>query len=464
MKVLLRLFLIAVFILPLFSVSAKAKSTREEIEELKQQIEAMQLQHQQQIEQLRQQVELMETAREVDREKIAEVAQKEDDAWYNNFKAKYKKGLTFQSEDGKFKIRFRLRGQFQASVTDRDGAYTSTNFSVARLRMKWDGHGFKPWFLYTLQLGARNNVDLRDLYFTVAYNKAIMPRFGQNKVPFSRGALNSSSALQFVTRAITDGEFAYGRDRGISVYGGLGANSDYSFSYGAGVYNGDGRNGRSTDSNMLYAGRVQFGAGGEGNKFGMLFRGNNSSFPTEEAYKLVPNFAKSPTFVVGAAIAGIPGLNIDRKTPDGSIAKRMGELGVTVADVVSITGDVNFKMPVFNIQGSYMGRWISPDVGGSDTAYDQGFNIQAGAFLMPKTVEFAGRFSYVDYDTNAGVVPLGTSVRDTTWAITPGINYYISHDHRWKVQFQYSYLNETFTQGESDINSNILRAQLQAFF
>jgi len=83
---------------------------------------------------------------------------------------------------------------------------------------------------------------------------------------------------------------------------------------------------------------------------------------------------------------------------------------------------------------------------------------------MPKTIELAGRYSFIDYDTNAGVIPPGTSVRDNTWLVTPGINYYISHDHRWKVQLQYSYLKEKFTEGASDVNSNILRAQLQAFF
>ena len=83
-------------------------------------------------------------------------------------------------------------------------------------------------------------------------------------------------------------------------------------------------------------------------------------------------------------------MNIDRKTPDGSIANRMEELGVTVADVTSITVDMNFKTQLFNIQSTYMGRWINPEEGGAGTAYDQGFNIQSGVFLMPETLEFAG--------------------------------------------------------------------------
>jgi len=457
MKFLLKMLILAVLVLPFSGLDSKAQSTKQQIEELKQQIEAIQRQNQQQIQQLQQQIELMENQRAADSEKMAEVVEKDNDAWYNKFKAGYNKGLTFSTTDGNFKMRFRIRGQFQVSVDDTDGENTATNFSVARLRMKWDGHAFRPWFLYTLQLGARDSVTLRDLYFTIAYNKNIMPRVGQFKVPFSRETLNSSSALQLVTRSIADAEFTYARDRGVTLNGGLGKN--YNFSYAAGVFNGDGRNGKSTDSNLLYAGRIQLGLGGEESKFSP-----NSAFPTAKAYKIVPNFAKKPTFVVGLAAAGIPGLNIDRKSPNSLLTDRFEELGITQANLTSITGDVNFKMPVFNVQGSYYSRWIDPEEGGGSTAYDQGFNAQAGVFALPKTLEFVGRFTYVDFDTGSGVVPANTSVQNTAWAVTPGINYYISKDHRWKVQLQYSFLRQEFTQGEPDIDSNVIRAQLQAYF
>ncbi len=460
MKSVMRFLLIAVLMLPFFGENSQAQSTRAEIQDLKQQIEALQRQNQQQIQQLEQQIQQLENAREADRVEMIKMQEEEKDAWYNKFKAQYKKGLTFQAGD-KFKMRFRLRGQFQVSVTDADGENTVTNFSIARFRLKWDGYVFKPWFLYTVQLGARGSTTLRDLYFTAAYDNNIMPRVGQWKVPFGRDELTSSSALQFVTRSIVNNEFGLGRDRGVALMGGFGP--QYNFSYSGGVFNGDGRNGSSVDSNLLYAGRIQYGfGGGDKRKFKA-----NSSYATGSQYSIKPNFAKAPTFVIGAAASTIPGLNCERKEADGDQCDRFDELGLVQANMTTITADINFKMPIFNVQGGYYGRWIDPDEAGitQDTAYDQGFNVQAGVFLMPKTIELAGRYSYIDYDTASSVLPPDAgSVRSSTWALTPGINYYISRDHRWKIQLQYSYLSEEFTEGESDINSNIVRAQIQAYF
>lgn len=463
MKALLKLLLIAMVVLPFSGVQANAQSTKQEIEELKQQIQAIQQQSQQQIEQLQRKVEMLETAREVDKERIVAVEEENRDAWWQTFKAKYKKGLTFESDNGNFKMRFRIRGQFRLTVDQQDDRHpeTSTNFNVQRLRLKWDGHAFKPWFLYTVQVNIVDDLDLRDMYFTVAYNDNIAPRVGQWKVPFGRDELTSSSALQFVDRTIINDEFGLGRDRGAALLGGFGPL--YNFSYSGGVFNGDGRNGTSTDSNLLYAGRLQFGiGGGDKKKFGA-----NGSYATGAPYKIVPNFAKAPTFVVGAGIGALPGLNCTRKSPDNDTCDRMGELGYVRADYTTITGDINFKMPIFNVQGSYYGRWLNPDETGinQDTAYDQGFNAQAGVFVLPETVEVAGRFSWIDYDTSSGVLPPGVgSVRDISWAITPGVSYYISHDHRWKIQLDYNYIQNEFTQGEPDIDENIFRAQLQAYF
>jgi len=463
MKFLLKMLILTVLVLPFSDIDSRAQSTKQQIEELKRQIEVIQRQNQQQIQQLQQQIELMENQRVADSEKMEGIVEKDNDAWYNKFKASYNKGLTFSTEDGNYKMKFKLRGQFRLTVEDVDNRHpeTSTEFKVARLRFKWSGHAFKPWFLYTVQLGARDSVTLRDMYFTFAYDNRIAPRVGQFKVPFGRQELNSSSALQFVDRSILNNEFGWGRDRGAVLMGGIGPK--YNFSYSGGVFNGDGRNGGSDDSNLLYAGRIQFGIGGEGDKFKA-----NSSYATGSAYSITPNFGKSPTLAVGAGIGGIGGLNCSRKTPDNDVCDRMeDDLGLERADVITITGDVNFKMPILNVQGSYYGRWVNPDQAGinTDTAYDQGFNVQGGVFLMPKTLELAGRFSWIDYDTGNGVIPKDIgSTRDTAWAITPGFNYYISRDHRWKVQLDYTFKRNEFTQGEPDIDENIFRAQLQAYF
>jgi predicted PurR-regulated permease PerM len=87
MKTLLKLLVIVVLVLPLTGVPAKAQSTKQQIQELKQQIEAIQLQNQQQIQQLQQQI-VMENGRQADQEKIAGIKTKQEtvdeDAWYKS--------------------------------------------------------------------------------------------------------------------------------------------------------------------------------------------------------------------------------------------------------------------------------------------------------------------------------------------------------------------------------------------
>lgn len=60
MKTMFKLLLIAVLVLPLSGVSAKAQSTKQQIEELQAQIRQLQIQNQQQIQQLQQQVQTLQ--------------------------------------------------------------------------------------------------------------------------------------------------------------------------------------------------------------------------------------------------------------------------------------------------------------------------------------------------------------------------------------------------------------------
>jgi hypothetical protein len=465
MKTLLKLLVIAVLALPLTGIPAKAQSTKQQIQELKQQIEAIQLQNQQQIQQLQQQIELMENARQADQEKIAEIKTKQEtvdeDAWYNKFMAKYDSGFVFESTDKDgmpFKMKFSILAQILGSVNDTDGKDVATNFQLRRLELKWSGIAFAPWFYYTFMIDPASSSLMKDMYFTAAYQKEIAPRIGQWKVPFNREELNSSSALQFIERSIVNSQFSLERDRGLALVGGIGANNNVS--YGLGVFNGDGINGTSVDSNMLYVGRIQLGLGGDDDyKFDA-----NGTFPTAKAYELVPNFAKKPTFTAGFGASTLPGLDCAVKTPNGGVCDRIEELAYPSSDFTQITADMNFKMRYFNVEGEYDARWIAPDTGPQDTAFDQGFRVQAGVFLLPKTVEIAARYALVDFDTNSGVVPPDTSVTSRQWELSPGLNYYMSHNHKWKLMANYTFQRNEFTEGAPDVDANIFRLQVQAAF
>ncbi len=76
---------------------------------------------------------------------------------------------------------------------------------------------------------------------------------------------------------------------------------------------------------------------------------------------------------------------------------------------------------------------------------------------MPKILEIAARYGYVDFDDDA------TGGLDSAWEFTPGINYYLSKDHRWKIQLDYSFIREEDLDGAEE-DENRLEAQIQAYF
>ena len=410
-------------LLPFMSLPAQAdgqQSIREQIQELKEKIERLEAQSQQM------------------NMKMYEAT--DTKAWHNKIKVKTKKGtgLTFQTADKNYKLRMRLRGQFLANYINPEGEDDEgLGFRVRRLRVTWDGNAFAPWMKYQVEYDFGRTGELKDMKFSFAKNKAFVPTMGQYKVPFNREVLNSSSVLQVVDRSIITDYFEYDRDIGAGVYGLLGGGM---IRYDLGVFQGESTNVKNDkgDTGMLWAGRVQ----------AALIGG--------DAKKVKENFAKKPTLMVGAAIAGI---DVEGGS-DSNIGIPSGERVLEDGKVTSFTADINYRGPRFNLTGEYIGRWVNPDDAGVATAYDYGFRVQGGFFVVPKKVEVASRYAMVTFDDDVAGVD---GDLDNVWTFTQGLNYYLSGNHKWKVQLDYTFQREEDLAGvESD--ESMVRAQVQAYF
>ena len=392
-----------------------------------------------QIEELKKKIEMLEQQSQQMNMKTYEAT--DTKAWYNKIKVKTKKGtgLTFQTADKNYKMRVRLRGQFLTNYIDPDGADNEgLGFRVRRLRVTWDGNAFAPWMKYKVQYDFSRDGELKHMELSFAKNKMFIPTVGQYKVPFNREALNSSSALQVVDRSIITDYFEYDRDIGVGAYGFLG---DGMIRYDAGVFQGEGANQKNDngDTGMLWAGRVQ------------------AAIIGGKARSVKENFAKRPTLMVGAAVAGI---DVEDGS-DGNIGIPSGERELESGTVTSFTADINYRDPRFNLTGEYVGRWVNPDDAGAGTAYDSGFRVQGGFFLLPKRIELASRYAMVMFDDDADV--LGGNDLDNVWTFTQGLNYYLSGNHKWKIQLDYTFQREENLAGaESD--ESMVRAQVQAYF
>jgi hypothetical protein len=387
-------------------------------------------------------------------------------AFYNFLKSHYDDGLVFETKRGNFSVRYRTLIQFQFSAINQDNN-TDTDFFFRRFRFKFNGHVLRPWLTYRLQLsrddvrighgGDGHGVVFKDFYIDAVYFEKIFPRIGQFKVPFNREQLSSGSALLLVERSIVNTEFSLGRKLGGALYGILGNH----VAYGAAVFTSPATDDTADASSVdteTFAGRLQL-------NFGGTLEYSNGGFPTGGDYALVPDFTKVPVFVFGTAVVYLPSLSVKENEGDsGALIERFIELDISKGNVVSVTGDAAYKLPMFNVEAAYLGRWIEPEIGGGGTVYDQGLRIQTGLFLVPDTIEMAGRWAYIFYDTSPGVAEVGEALRDTSSELTTGINYYISKSNKWKLQLSYSFLNDTFTQGAPDTDQKGLRIQFQALF
>lgn len=455
-----KVFIMTLLLLPLLVVSkSMAETTGSEIEELKKQILEIQRQNQQQIESLQKKLESLEADKSNNDLKLEEfIAKKEaedEDAWWKSIKVGYNKGFFMESADGNFETKFNIRGQFRVTIDDQESLNdegnvvdddTTTSFRWERLRLQWAGHAFKPWMKYKLQLDVREgSFNVRDMYFLLAYDERVAPKVGQYKIPFNREEQNSSSALQLVDRSIVNETFSYGRDIG----GGLTGDIQDMFTYEAGIFQGQGRNsgGDPNDSDFLWAARVMFS-------------------PLGHNLKIQPDFVKEPTIQIGGGIAyndtPIDDGDVFDETDNENIQYRAEGVYADASSLgaLTFTADAAFMIPRANLEAEYIGQDFSPSGGDFGDAYDQGWRVQGGVFLLPKIVEAAFRYAYVDYDND---VFLDDSDVDNQWEITPGINYYINHSHRWKLQADYSYIQSELFSGD-DLNENRVRVQLQAYF
>ena len=390
-----------------------------------------------QIEELKKKIEELEQQMNM---KAYEATAKDSRAWHNKIKVKTKKGaaLTFQTTDSNYKLRMRFFGQFLANYTDPDADKEGLGFSVRNLWLIWDGNAFAPWMKYTVQYDLSGGGALKDMRLSFAKNKAFIPTLGQYKVPFSREFLTSITALQLVGTSIIDDYFRYGRDIGGGVYGFLG---DGMIRYDVGVFQGEGANQKNDkgDTGMLWAGRVQAAVIGG------------------KAKSVKENFAKRPTLMIGAAVAGI---DVEDGS-DGNIGIPSGERALESGTVTSLTADINYRDPRFNLTGEYVGRWANPDAAGVGTAYDSGFRVQGGFFLIPKKIEIASRYAMVMFDDDSDV--LGGNDLDNVWTFTQGLSYYLSGNHKWKIQLDYTFQREESLAGaESD--ESMVRTQVQTYF
>jgi hypothetical protein len=380
------------------------------------------------------------------KKKIADISPAKLKAGYG------KKGFYLESLDGKFHLAMSGRVQVLYTFNDRESDVNTTatttspgdrdtsSFRLRRGRLVWDGHAFTKDLKYHLNLetpGTTQGTHLLDYYVNYSglpeIGKYVAIKGGQFKVPFSRQRLNSSSSFQLIDRSIVNDEFNLDRDVGVDFHRNLFGEK---FEYHLGIFTGHGTNRRTenADNNMLYVGRIAW------HPFG-FFDYKETDY----------DHSKSLMATVGFAAAHNAGGEI-----------RTGAVRTAVSDDLYMnlfTIDGGLKYKGFSLLTEAFLRSLREPAGvstRSNRTNGIGYMVQGGYFVIPKRLEVASRYAWLDREFNkdkddvAILVGEGTTRRTlgSDEEITFGLNYYFN-GHKNKLQADVSRLDQGFLRTSS---------------
>ncbi|MHB8055137.1 MAG: porin [Candidatus Aminicenantales bacterium] len=249
-----------------------------------------------------------------------------------------------------------------------------------------------------VQVDVSRAPSLVDAQFDYTFSEFLALRFGQFYVPFGVESTTSTSSLDFINQAIAVEKLAPGRDVGTQGRD-IGAilTGKYSiFDYNFGLFNGPGANKAETNDEKDFAGRLGI------KPFDFLSVG--------------ASYYKGKY----SATTGMPALRRDKNGFDVGLA----------------FGDVTLK-------GEYLHAI-------DDKIDKNGWFVQAGWFVLPKTVQILAKYDALDVNTDLA--------DDGLRLFTAGVNWFFSD--KSKIQFNYEYLRNELSQ---TVNQAFL-VQLQTGF
>jgi len=371
------------------------------------------------------------------------------------------KGFTFLSPDEKFQLSLGGRLQTRYSYTDGELNSVTPNASkaeVKRMKLWLNGYAYSKDLTYLLQVdfvqGGSAKL-LEHAYVNYRLVDELQLLAGQTKVPFGRQWLNSSGGQQFVDRSAASDAFRPGYDTGLKLNGevmkGLAT-------YELGVYGGAGQsltraaNGDNTASAM--AARVTV------NPFGKLGYGSESDLDHSPKPLLslgadyYGNTLKRTT-ATGPAMTAATAFetnNITLAGASGWLGRGRGNFSASEKVNVDTYGvDAAFKWLGASAQAEYLFGEADGKTSGEHLRA-HGYFAQLGYCIIPKTLELAFRYSFVDPDRDAS----NDQLSDTAGAVS-----YYFNKHNLKIQGD---VTNSHDQSKGRVDDLIYRLQAQVIF
>lgn len=334
-------------------------------------------------------------------------------------------GFTKTSRDGNYGIDVQIRFQFRYAYPFDSDLRTPEQFDyekegtlrIRRGRLRINGHAYRPWLKGYFQYDLIGDF-VRNLRFMVSKYRPFQFKVGLDKANFSRERVISSQRQQFADRSIVNREFTIDRQEGMEVFGRLFEGTSADSQYYLGVFEGAGRAGSNDGGNPMWMARYSWNPLG----VDVPWYSSDIVFHEEPATSLsiatVTNrsrYTRFDTDIGGGQLddfeSGEPG--------QYRLNQFMGELAHMYRGL--------------SVQGEYHWKEVDDTINQEKTKL-RGAYIQSGYFLhgfvnaMPKGIEFAARYAFVDPDTG--------QPDDLRQEYTAAINWFFNgHDNKLTLDF-----------------------------
>lgn len=376
------------------------------------------------------------------------------------------KGFRLESRDGNWQtnIQFRAQTRFTTPTTgdprqlDNFDAESENTFELRRARLKIGGHGFRPWLGYYFEAdwqptrdsddgAADASTRLLDWRITVDKYEEIGFRIGQWKIDYNRERVDSSGRQQFVERSIVNRIFTIDRQVGAQLRGHLFKGTHADLRYYAGVFTGEGRGVSNDDSDLLYAGRLQWN-----------FLGRDLALKQTDV-----EYTEKPTASLSFAAASTNGRCTRWSSSgcgniDGFLSPSDAQDGQYEID--QWTQGTAFKWRGFSWQQEYHHKTIDDTVNNTSSDLTGGY-AQVGYFFhhlipaIPKQLELAVRYAVVEEPNEIDI-----KLENRREEFTIGANWFLfgaGHNNKITADFSHLTLDDAFA--NRNVNENRFRVQ-----
>ncbi len=376
------------------------------------------------------------------------------------FDYKLGKGFTFTSQDEKFQLTLGGRMQFRYTFTDFDinsGTKSDTSqWDAKKTRFIAQGYAYSKDLTYKLEFDARayassTSKGLIESYLNYRLIDEAQIKVGQMKTPFARQELTSDGALQFVDRSIVVDAFKPTYDIGAMLNGKIADGLAY---YYAGVFGGAGQTSTRNTNDNLFVARAVVNPLGD-----VAYSEADLDTTPKPLLSIGANYFRNTVNKTGAAL-DISNPNYaavaSASTPGsgGWLGRGFNKAGFAAAndklEVDSYGADLAFKWMGLSFQGEYLLGQAEAQSNGR-LLRAQGFYAQAGYTVIPKKLEVAFRYSYLDPDRSVSK----NLVTETTGAIS-----YYFNKHNLKLQGDVSDIHDQANGAYTDDMQYRVQAQI----